>query len=422
MNNRGLPLKEIVSEKLRVAVVFRRFGPYHYARLRAAGQLCEIRGIERASAGDEYLWEQVKGANGFSRVSLEEKVGKGSRKAFQLRRLVFCHLDRIRPQVVAIPGWSVVEALSALEWCQCRKIPALVMSDSIFASESRWPWRETPKRRVVRFCSAGLVAGRPQADYLAQLGMSQDRIFTGYDVVDNDYFYRKAEDARSQKSEVRNRYGLPERYFLASARFIERKNLPRLIRAYARYRTLCEKSVVKSQSSGAPWDLVLMGDGPLRSTLNAQCSTLNLHGHVQMPGFKQYPDLPVYYGLAGAFIIPSLSEPWGLVVNEAMASGLPVLVSNRCGCAQDLVQEGLNGFTFDPYDVEALAQLMFKISDVNFPLSALGLESCRIIADWGPARFAQGLQRASQVAVRSFSSNTSTLDRILLWLLLWRSA
>ena len=86
-----------------------------------------------------------------------------------------------------------------------------------------------------------------------------------------------------------------------------------------------------------------------------------------MPGFKQYDELPIYYGLAGAFIHASTTEQWGLVVNEAMAAGLPVIVSERCGCAPDLVENGRNGFTFDPYDVDALTHLMLKMALWEFP-------------------------------------------------------
>ena len=88
----------------------------------------------------------------------------------------------------------------------------------------------------------------------------------------------------------------------------------------------------------------------------------DLAGDVILAGFKQYDELPAYYGLASAFVHASTTEQWGLVVNEAMASGLPVLVSDRCGCAPDLVEDGVNGFTFDPYDVEALAGLMQRVA------------------------------------------------------------
>ena len=272
------------------------------------------------------------------------------------------------------------------------------------------------------------------------------------------------------KVESRNKLGLPEKYFLASARFVEKKNLPRLIEAYALYRKKAEsrkqpvevasqrlhgpgkaESVGENVESGkekagntsprpspqggegdAPWDLVLLGDGPLRETLNSQLATLNLHDHVLLPGFKQYPDLPIYYGLAGAFIHASTTEPWGLVVNEAMASGLPVLVSNRCGCAPDLVKDGVNGFTFDPFNIEQLAQLMLKISLRGvgpsgpeaafqpFRLSAFGDTSRQIISEWGPERFANGLHDAVEMALKNPRPRAGLFDRWLLKALIYK--
>ena len=133
---------------------------------------------------------------------------------------------------------------------------------------------------------------------------------------------------------------------------------------------------------------MLLGDGPLKSDLCRLISDLGLQHSVLLPGFKQYPELPAYYGLASAFVHASTTEQWGLVVNEAMASGLPVLVSNRCGCAADLVQEGVNGFTFDPFNVEQLAQLMFQISAFQpFRLSAFGSASREIISRVGSGAF-----------------------------------
>src|SRR5207249_5035240 len=153
-------------------------------------------------------------------------------------------------------------------------------------------------------------------------------------------------------------------YFLASARFVEKKNLTSLIRAYAEYRDRLKGiGVTDPGYKGAPWDLVLLGDGPLRETLNAQLSTLNLHSHVHLPGFKQYDELPVYYALANAFVHASTTEQWGLVVNEAIASGLPVIVSERCGCVPELVQG--NGFTFDPMDEHELASLLFRMATLS---------------------------------------------------------
>jgi len=167
--------------------------------------------------------------------------------------------------------------------------------------------------------------------------------------------------------------------------------------------------------------LVLLGDGPLKPDLCRLISGLGLQHFVLLPGFKQYDELPVYYGLASAFVHASTTEQWGLVMNEAMASGLPVLVSNRCGCAMDLVQEGKNGFTFDPYNVEQLAGLMFKMSAFQpSELSAFGSASREIISNWGPERFASGLQQAVQTVLHLPPPRPSVIDRLLLRLLLFR--
>lgn len=160
----------------------------------------------------------------------------------------------------------------------------------------------------------------------------------------------------------------------------------------------------------------------MKSDLCRRIVDLSLQDFVLLPGFKQYSELPAYYAYAGAFIHASTTEQWGLVVNEAMASGLPVLVSDHCGCAIDLVQEGKNGFTFDPYNVEQLAQLMLRISDFKFPVSEFGDASTRIIANWGPARFAQGLGQAVETALAAPLPNSTAISKWLLAILSLRRA
>ena len=109
---------------------------------------------------------------------------------------------------------------------------------------------------------------------------------------------------------------------------------------------------------------------------------------------------------------------FGLVVNEAMAAGLPVLVSDRCGCAPDLVEVGVNGFTFDPCDVEELAGLMQRVAAMtDGQRDAMGLAGQRIIADWGPERFADGLMQAVQAALRRPPPTPSLFDQALVWAL-----
>lgn len=414
--------RSIFAGKKRTALLFHRVGPYHFARARAAGKMINTRLIEVFKSDDVYGWDPVPGADGFDRVSLFES---SSQATDTVVRGIQSALDDCRPDAVAIPGWADAVAYSAIEWCNDHDVPVVVMSETTEWDEARRSWKEWVKRRVLRLCAAGLVGGQPHAEYLSRLGMSSARIFQGYDAVDNEYFAHQAGEARSRRMELRQKYGLPENYFLASARFVEKKNLLNLIRAYALYRKQVQKTQdgeppIASQSNSRPsglWSLVLLGDGPLKSELQQLVSELKLQDSVIMPGFKQYHELPSYYALARAFIHASTVEQWGLVVNEAMASGLPVLVSNRCGCAQDLVKEGINGFNFDPYHPEQLAEIMFRISDPQFPLADFSMASSRIITDWSPERFARGFCQSIESALETTRPKMGPLDRLLLQLL-----
>jgi glycosyltransferase involved in cell wall biosynthesis len=283
----------------------------------------------------------------------------------------------------------------------------VVLSESSRQDEPRTSWKEAIKRRLVGLYSAALVGGQRHVEYLAELGMPRERVFIGYDVVDNDYFGRRTAEIRNSKFEIRDKRGLPENYFLASARFIEKKNLSSLIEAYAQYRRRSEIAVK------VPWDLVVLGDGPLRATLNSQLSTLNLNEHVHLPGFKPYDELPVYYALASAFVHASTTEQWGLVVNEAIASGLPVIVSDRCGCVPEVINS--NGFTFNPTsENELTARLLEMASLSDEERKRLGDNSYRIAANFAPERFGEGLERAASVAMGIPQKRFGVMDRALL--------
>jgi glycosyltransferase involved in cell wall biosynthesis len=291
------------------------------------------------------------------------------------------------------------------------------VSESSRQDEPRTWWKEAIKRRIVGLYSAALVGGQRHVEYLAELGMPRERVFTGYDVVDNDYFGRRTAEIRNSRFEIRDKRVLPENYFLASARFVEKKNLSTLIEAYAEYRrrssAFAKATADKEIAAKVPWDLVVLGDGPLRETLKAKLSTLNLNEHVHLPGFEPYDELPVYYALANAFVHASTTEQWGLVVNEAIASGLPVIVSERCGCVPELVQG--NGFTFDPTNEHELtARLLEMASLSDEQRKRLGDNSHRIAANVAPERFGEGLERAASVAMGGPQKRFGVMDRALL--------
>ena len=414
-----------MERKPAIAIVFHHIGPYHHARLNAAADGLSVIGIEWSAKGYD-AWGAADIPVRYHKVSLFSEATDGYPGKAELRQAFCWALEQAKPDVVAVNGWNNFGSLAAANCCVARGIPMVVMSESAREDELRTWWKELIKRRIVDLYSAALVGGQRHIDYLVELGMPRERIFTGYDVVDNHYFARRAAEIRNSHLrrsslrspesfrgyggqaafEIRNKHGLPENYFLASARFIPKKNLPRLIRAYSVYR---QKSEV---AGNTPWDLVLLGDGPLRQTLNSQLSTLNLQAHVHLPGFKQYDELPVYYALAKAFVHASTTEQWGLVANEAIASGLPVIVSDRCGCVPELVNG--NGFTFDPFDEQELVERLSQMASLSADeRKSLSDASYGISANFAPKRFGEGLEQAARLALNR-PRKASLIDRALI--------
>jgi 1,2-diacylglycerol 3-alpha-glucosyltransferase len=435
-----------MEHKPAVVVVFHHIGPYHHARLSAAADRLSVTGVEWSAKGFD-PWGAADAPARYYKISLFSEAADRYPRSRQRREAFRWALEQANPDVVAVNGWNNFGSLAAASCCVQREIPMVVMSESARADEPRTAWKEIIKRQIVNLYSAALVGGQRHVEYLVELGMPVERIFTGYDVVDNAYFARRAREIRNSHLrrgyggqaafEIRKKYGLPENYFLASARFIEKKNLPRLIGAYAEYRR--RSSALANQPSrkatagqeatadrevrdpksevgvNARWDLVLLGDGPLKPDLCRLISDLRLTAHVHLPGFKQYDELPVYYALANAFVHASTTEQWGLVVNEAVASGLPVIVSERCGCVPELVQG--NGFIFDPIDERELASRLLEMASLSdVERKSLGDASYAISSNFAPERFGEGLEQAAQLALnqpRKASLLCRTLVRLL---------
>jgi glycosyltransferase involved in cell wall biosynthesis len=277
------------------------------------------------------------------------------------------------------------------------------MSESNQHDSPRLSLIEGIKRKFVGACAAAVVGGKTHASYLGSLGMAPERIFQGYDVVDNSFFIRGAEQARRSAASARTALLLPSRYLLASARLIPKKNLTCTILAY--------KLLTETNASSIP-DLVILGDGPEKPILEKLASDLNLQDRIHFHGFQPYVKLPTYYALAEAFIHASVAEQWGLVVNEAMASGTPVIVSAKCGCSPDLVIDGHTGYQFDPHSPRDLAEKLERTVFDEDLRQKLSLNCQNHISSWDDDRFAQGVESAARVALvhqRPRSITTSSL-------------
>lgn len=372
-------------------LLWNNLGPYHLARAKAAADTFRSSGVhtiavELCSSEDTRDWSIDRSESSVPIWTLSSEGRLSDRSASMAAQMIDL-LKRLQPRYLAVAGYDRPEMRAALGWARRENIPAVLMSETKWDDRPRTWWRQAFAARQVRLAWAALVSGAASGEYLVSLGMPRERIFRQYGVVDNAFFAKLAAEAR-QASERPAYLGKP--YFMACCRLIEkRKNLRRLLLAFHSYRRSTQKS---------PWDLVICGEGQDRQMLEGVVAERQIQG-VIFAGFQQGAALARHYAHAGCFVHPAINEAWGLVVNEAMASGSPVLVSRRCGCAYDLVKDGANGYCFDPYNLEELTHLMTQIAACSQrELTAMGNASQDLISDWGPDRFGRGLLQAVQAA------------------------
>jgi len=372
---------------MKVGIIFINIGPYHLERVRAAARVLQSRGhqlvlIELSADTFTHPWQIKREEEGFQWITLLDSSSDYQKSRLNLILKLQDTLQNLQIDSLAISGYADPIMLSALVGCLWQRKPAILLSESQEIDASRSRWQESLKSWILKGYKAALVGGNPHKRYLIKLGMAADSIFFGYDVVGN---------AALHPNQIRH---LPkpieQPFFLSINRFIPKKNLLILLSSYAMYR----------QRGGAnTWHLVLCGDGELRPQIEQKIQELGLNDVVHLPGFLQQDELLAYFAHASCFVHASIQEQWGLVVNEAMAAGLPVLVSNRCGCFEDLVLEGVNGFGFDPENSQQLTDLMLKVSLADVDLEKMSHASLEHIHKFAPDYFGQGLMQAVEYAL-----------------------
>ena len=370
-----------------IGILFTNLGPYHLSRIEACVkyfQKCKMNiiAIELAQLQKEYPWEAKREDYNFPIFSIVQNTVLEKINFFHLLFKVNYGLTKINPDVVVISGYSEPGMLFALLWSIFHNRPTILLSPSKEDDKSRKWWKEKLKVFIVQKYTSALVGGKAHKEYLIKLGIPEKAIFLGYNVVGNNIFH--PDNIRHLPNP------LAKPYFFAINRFVTKKNLTLLIDAYAEYHK------IKGDLS---WNLVLSGDGKLRFQIEKQIDALNLTNFIHLPGFLQQEELLPYFAHANCFVHASIQEQWGLVVNEAMAAGLPVIVSDRCGCFEDLVIKGVNGFGFDPENQQELTQLMLKMSSEEIDLAAMGEASLQHIQKYSPDYFAQGLMQAVEYSL-----------------------
>jgi glycosyltransferase involved in cell wall biosynthesis len=292
-----------------------------------------------------------------------------------------------------VHGWSTASYWQAIRACWRSGTPVLVRGDSLLSTPRSWA-RRLVKRPFYRWFiprfDGYLVVGAGARQYLLQYGADPARCFRSPHCVDNNRFAGQAGAARQRRDALRSAWSLPADavVFLFAGRFVDRKQPLLFVEAIA--------AAARRNPRVAG---LMVGDGPLGPACRALVS--RLQAPVQFAGFLNQSRIAEGYAASDALVVPSVWETWGLVVNEAMACGLPAIVTAGVGCAEDLVRTGDTGFTVPTNDLAALANAIGQLAADDSLLRQLGRHATRRIAAFSPDAAAAGaLEAVREVTLR----------------------
>jgi glycosyltransferase involved in cell wall biosynthesis len=306
-----------------------------------------------------------------------------------LNRGMSAALRRADPHAVLIGGYSYLASWQAALWAKRHDVPLLLWSESTAHDQRRrHALVEFAKLRFRRLCRAFVAAGKSSREYLLSLGAPERSVFIAPDAVDVQFYSTEAEKARQHPDDVRARHGLPSRYFLFAGRLVKEKGVFDLLSAYA----------ALDESTRSQIGLVFVGDGPVRSELVQRAAEIR-RGVVKFCGWVHREQITEIYALAEALIFPTYTDTWGLVVNEAMACGLPIVASEVAGCVPDLVEDGWNGFIIAPRAIEGLVRTMNMLASRPELAAQMRSRSRQRIQAYTPQSWAEGLVKAVAFAV-----------------------
>ena len=307
------------------------------------------------------------------------------------------------PQVVAelskgaydaaiVFGWGRLNSWLAFLGAWLGRVPVMIYGDTNPVNESsKSRFLQLVRRpllvRLFRKIAAFLVTGTLNRRFYESLGVRPEKCYFVPLAVDNDYFAARAAAVKSRRDEFRARLGIaPEVVVLLFAgKLVPRKRPQDLLYA-----------AVSLRESAPPIAVAFVGEGELRPFLESEIRRLSLK-NVHLLGFKNQSELPEIYGISDIFVLPSSIEPRGLVTNEAMACGLPIIVSDRTGVwgDGDLVRAGENGFVYPCGDVGALGQAIRRLVTEPGLRERMAARSQEIISGFGYDKCIEGILKAS---------------------------
>jgi glycosyltransferase involved in cell wall biosynthesis len=303
-----------------------------------------------------------------------------------------------------VHGWATLSFWQAIIACRRSGTRLLVRGDSQLLSPRRrlvraikWPFY---RLFIPRF-DAYLVVGKRARDYYAHYGAEPERMFFSPHSVDNDFFQARTDALRAERGRLRAAWGIPgaATVFLFAGKLTDGKRPSDFVRAVGQ----------AAHTRPGTWVLVV-GDGQLRSSLEAQVRDADWP--VRFAGFLNQTEMPRAYAASDALVLPSTSsETWGLVVNEAMASGLPAIVSDQVGCGPDLVLPGETGEVFACGATAELASILARLAGAPSLLSKLGVKAQRLVQRYSPAEAVKGTVAAVGCVIGERARSKGTVSR-----------
>lgn len=305
-------------------------------------------------------------------------------------------LRALRPDALWVHGYAHLANLRAMAYAKMMGVKVFVRAESQQGSQSGSARtrriKEPLLRKLFARVDAFLAIGSLNADYYRHYGVPDCKIHSMPYAVDNAFFQAQAGQARPQREELRAALGLaPGRpIILFASKFIARKRAGDLLEAYIGLST-------DGKKEPDPY-LIFIGDGEQRGELEARAKATGWNS-ILFPGFKNQTELPAYFDLCDLFVLPSETEPWGLIVNEVMNCGRALLVTSDVGAAPDLVCDGENGFVVPPRDVALLRSRLQTMTANPDLMRRMGKRSLERIDRWGFREDLQGLQSALEATV-----------------------
>ncbi|NBB52501.1 glycosyltransferase [Rhizobium sp. CRIBSB] len=344
---------------MRVAYLCNTFGQPDHDRCAAMTRAgLTVQSFDWARADTEYRWENT--TKDWAGHHLIPVGGKGASSLAGLVRLISGLLSA-RPQVAIIYGYHNRAFFLAAILLRLIGVSSVTMNDSRFSDYSRTLPKDVLKAIMLLPYRGCLAASRAAAHYAHFLGLRRVEVY--HCAVDVKRIAAGSAAAFQQTA-------FADRAFLVVSRFVEKKNLARLLDAYERY----------LEQAGAPRNLRLVGYGPMEAEIRDRVAASPLLSrHVEIVGFVTVSRVPEYIGSALCLVLPSLSDQFGIVVTEALACGVPAIVSSNCGAA-DLVHSWGNGHVVDPEQTDSLSRALIAIDTDEATWRGLS-DAARVSAD-----------------------------------------